>query len=256
LATLGGLQYFLFRRMRRVFNPALLVTTLLVFVFLVWALIAFSAASSNLERAKKDAFDSIAVLERARADAYDANGDESRWLLDSSQPKQAKFYEDAFNQKSDRVAKTPTKTSDDALLTELKQTKKVPPDFKGFLADELRNITFPGEETAALETLRMFLVYRDIDGKIRKLEQDHQHAQAIALCVGTHEGESNWAFIKFDQALATTIKINKDYFTQYLERAKHDLFGLEFAGPLVMALAVAVLTFLGLRPRLKEYSFN
>jgi hypothetical protein len=207
--------------------------------------------------AKEEAFDSIGVLERALADAYDANGDESRWLLEYRTPQQANFYENAFNQKADRVATRPKDLSDEALLQNIKQqTNIVPPGFKGYLADELKNITFPGEKDAALDTLRKFLEYRKIDGQIRQLEKDGKHTEAVALCLGTEKGQSNWVFDQFVKALKETININRNYFIAALKQAKRALTGLEWFGPLVGALAVAVLTFLGLRPRLKEYSLN
>jgi hypothetical protein len=231
LAVLGVVQYFLFRRMRRVFNPALLAASGLVLVFLIWTLTAFHEASVDLKGAKQDAFDSIGVLERARADAYDANGDESRWLLEFRDPTQAKSYEIAFNQKADRVV-------------------------DNYLDAELKNITFPGEMEAASAAVRTFKEYRKIDGDIRKLETQGQHAEAVALCIGTEKGQSNWAFAQFDQALDKTIQINRRYFSVYLERAKHLLTGLEAVGPLAAALGVAVLTVVGLWPRLKEYTVS
>ena len=148
LGVLGGLQYFLFRRFRRVFNPPLLAATVVVLAFLIWTLTAFHTVTVNLKGAKEDAFDSIGVLERAQADAYDANGDESRWLLEYRTPQQANFYEKAFNQKADRVATRPAGLSDEAFLQEIKQlTNKVPGGFEGYLAAELKNITFLGERT-------------------------------------------------------------------------------------------------------------
>ena len=43
-------------------------------------------------------------------------------------------------------------------------------EFKGKLADELNNITFPGEMEAATSTLRAWGQYVAIDNKIRQLE--------------------------------------------------------------------------------------
>ena len=58
------------------------------------------------------------------------------------------------------------------------------------------------------------------------------------------------------KALKETIRINRKNFTADLKQAKRALTGLEWFGPLVEALAVAGLTLLGLRPRLKEYTLH
>ena len=78
---------------------------------------------------------------------------------------------------------------------------------KGYLADELNNITFAGELAAAEETLLKFLDYLKIDQQIRDLKDERQ---AVDLCLGTQPGQSDWAFDQFDQALGKTIKINRD----------------------------------------------
>ena len=74
------------------------------------------------------------------------------------------------------------------------------------------------------------------------------------MCVGTDAGQSDWAFSQFDKALGRTIKINLDQFDKSLYGAADRLTGLDWLLPLGLALAVSLLAFLGLRPRLKEYA--
>ena len=76
----------------------------------------------------------------------------------------------------------------------------------------------------------------------------------MALCLGSQPGESDWAFDQFDTELSKTIAINRKYFDSSLADASGTLAGLDGPVPLGLALAVSVLTFLGLRPRLKEYA--
>src|SRR5205807_1718177 len=82
LGVLVLVQVFLYRRMRRLVNPALAAATLLALVFLGYVLVSFLGQRAALRVAMKDCFESIHLLWQARAQAYDANGDESRWLLD------------------------------------------------------------------------------------------------------------------------------------------------------------------------------
>ena len=204
--------------------------------------------------AKQDAFDSIAVLEAARATAYEANGDESRWLLNKMQggkPDQIQFYANSFQEKARKIAATPSHLSGVELLAEIDRVQKSPAALTGYLAAELNNITFPNEFVAAKETLQKFLDYLKIDQQIRDLKDEQE---AVELCLGTKPGQSNWAFEQFDAALSKTNMINRSYFESSLADATGWLAGLDWLLPLGLALAVSLLTFLGLRPRLNEYA--
>jgi len=254
LAMIVGVKFLLYLHMRRIVNPPLLAAAAVAAVAWLWALLAFWQSSSDIKVAKQDAFDSIAVLEAARATAYEANGDESRWLLSKmhgGSPDQVRSYASAFHEKAAKIAARPSRLSDADLLTEIDRLQKSPTGFTGYLAAELNNITFPNEFVAARETLQNFLVYLKIDQQIRDLKDEQQ---AVELCLGTKPGQSNWAFAQFDTALAKTNKINRSYFESSLAEATSWLTGLDWLLPLGLALAVSLLTFLGLRPRLNEYA--
>lgn len=120
------------------------------------------------------------------------------------------------------------------------------------MGNELNNITFAGDREAAVDTLSNLGVYLDIDQRIRQLQQSGKHKQAIALCVGNNPGESNWAFDQFKDANQKTIDINQATFDKAVDQGFKDVDGFETSTPVVVA-AIALLTLLGLRPRLKEY---
>ncbi|HMD61472.1 MAG TPA: hypothetical protein VKG78_08580, partial [Opitutaceae bacterium] len=101
IGALVATQVFLYRRMRRVLNPPLVAATALSAGFLVCTFAAYGTETHLLKVAKQDAFESIHALWHARAFAYEANGDESRWLLDRSQ---AAVYETSFFDKTARLA--------------------------------------------------------------------------------------------------------------------------------------------------------
>ena len=89
-----------------------------------------------------------------------------------------------------------------------------------YLEDELKNITFPGELEAAEAT------------KSNYLAKD---------------------FVRFDDALGRTLKINQDEFEQAIDRGFRDVANFEIIAPFA-TLAICVLAWIGLRPRLREYS--
>src|SRR6185369_1521827 len=99
---------------------------------------------------KEDAFESVHALWQARSLAYDANGDETRYLLGGMR---STSYETAYK---DKVAKL---TSDAQISAGVLGTGKPPASYKGLFADELRNVTFPGERDAAIVMIRTFSDY-------------------------------------------------------------------------------------------------
>ena len=255
LAAIIGLKVLLFKRMRRVVNPPLLAAAALTALGCLWILVALWQSSADIKTAKQDAFDSIAVLEAARAAAFDSNGDESRWLLvkiHEGDPKQINLYADKFREKAKAVLdKGSWRGSVANWHAEIGRTKKAPLGWKGYLADELNNITFTNELPAAEKSAETFEEYLQIDQQIRDLKDEKA---AVALCLGTQSGQSNWAFDQFDKALGDTIAINQAQFKPNLDLASGRLAGFEIGLPLCLALGVIVLTFFGLRPRMKEYA--
>ena len=192
-------------------------------------LVALWQSSTDIKVAKQDAFDSIKVLEAARAIAYDANGDESRWLLvkmHAGKSDQIQVYADSFQRKAQAIAAYQGRWSEGTLRAEIDRTQKAPAALKGYLADELNNITFPGELLAAEATLLKFLDYLAIDRQIRDLKDERQ---AVELCLGTQPGQSDWAFDQFDQALSKTIAINQSYFKSSLGGRRQPVGGTRLA---------------------------
>ena len=249
LLALAAVQLFLSRRMRRTFNPLLLGATLLTLILTIYAWLAMESERSQLKVAKEDAFASIHALWQARAVAYQANGDESRYLLDQTR---AKDHEEAFLEKSDSLARLPAGMDSNQLLGNLRREKHVE-GFSGFLADELNNITFPGEREAAIRSMTAWQGYLDVDTRIRQFERQGQTRQAIDLCLGTAQGQSNWAFDQFDNALLATLEINQKAFDASVSKGLAAVASLEIKA-LVAAIVIALLCFLGLAPRIREYA--
>lgn len=97
VVVLVALQVGLVRWFRRVFNPALMLATLLVAVLTGLAVATLLDHGDRVRDAKADAFDPYTALARTRALASDANADESRYLI---LPERADFYRAQFTAKS------------------------------------------------------------------------------------------------------------------------------------------------------------
>ena len=249
LAVQISTQLFLTRRMRRTFNPALLAATVLTAWYLLHTLSSFTTVKNHIKVAKEDAFDSVRALWQTRAVAYDANADESRWLLDRPQ---ASNYAGDFHDKAIKISSLPAGGADAVAQTYLNNQKST--TFKGLLADELNNITFPGEREAAVAALQSWERYLAIDTKLRALENAGKHSEAIALCIGNDPGESNWAYNQFDTALDKTLEINQKEFDQNMKAGTALLQSYDLLNPAILLFSI-VLTVAGLMPRLREYAF-
>jgi hypothetical protein len=248
LGVLVALQMFLSRRMRRTLNPMLLAASAIAFIFLGYTTIAFLSAKNHLKVAKEDAFNSMHALRQARALVYGANSDESRYLLDAQL---ASNHERAFFDKIGKVATLPQGATFETVIAESQRGNKVE-GFTGYLADQLNNITFPGEREATASSLRVLANYVAIDQKIRQLKQSGKLPEAIALCIGGNTGESNWAFKQFLDTNQKNYDINDNAFKASIEQGFQDVEYFEIKA-VVVTIAIASLTLFGLRPRLKEY---
>lgn len=102
------------------------------------------------------------------------------------------------------------------------------------------------------DAARAYAAFVEVDQKVRGLENGGQHAKAIALGAGNDPGEANWAFTQFDQAVSRTIEVNQKKFDEAIARGFAATAGYDYVAPGV-AFLVILLTFIGLRPRMKEY---
>jgi hypothetical protein len=253
VVALFGLQSFLFKRMRRILNGPLVAATVVAVLLPGFLAYRYTTARSSLRLAKEDAFDSIHSLVRARALAFDANGDESRFLLDTGN---TRGFDVSFRSKVQSLStsgtKSPPSKSDLAKRKQHATSGRKDPD-TGLFWDELDNVTFPGEYDAAARMVAGFRDYLTIDARIRKLAAQGKQDDAVELCIGTRPDESNAAFDSFDAALGSTVDINRAAFDREINTTSQALATAEVTTLLLWGLLVG-LVWLGLRPRLAEYT--
>ncbi|WP_280693268.1 hypothetical protein [Kitasatospora sp. GAS204B] len=255
LGVLAALQRTLTVRYRRLISPPLVAALLLTAIGLGYGLSLVSGTKDRLHNAKANAYDSVIALSRAKAIAYDSNADESRWLSD---PSRGDGYQQSFLDKSRQIAKLDGSTLaayDTALDTAIAAHQSSPADvtFGGYLGDEERNITFPGEQQAADQVLADFRTYQQDDRKIRQFVQQGHLADAIAFDTGTATGQSDGDFSQLSDAFDKVVAINQQAFDSSIQQSDSALgTGAAVAAALLLAGALA-LTVLAVRPRLREY---
>jgi hypothetical protein len=124
--------------------------------------------------------------------------------------------------------------------------------FKGYLYDTLSNVTFAEERDSVDTALSQWIKYVKLDQQVHSLEYDSKHSQAIDLSVGDAEGQGNFEFARFDEALGTAIKINQANFDSSIDSAFKTLgkFPYVMLGFLITIIAACIL---GMKSRMDEY---
>lgn len=225
--ALVSFQVFLFRRTRRIFNPMLLLGTLLVGATVYFGGDALEGAQRSLRAAKEDAFDSLHLAWQARAVAYGARGDETRFLLD---PSSAAAFQQAF----------------DARVRQLT-------DVDGLFEREISRASFPGEKISASAARRDLDAFLGVDRRLRALDSDGQHDGALELALGHPADGALASFARFDKALGDTLDILQRAFVAQTLECDETLRRLSIAAPLLALLVIAGALF-GVQGRLKEYA--
>jgi hypothetical protein len=240
IAALLWCQVFLYLRTRRILNLPLLGSTALAIAFVVFLTGRFNDAREDLAIARQDAFASIHLLWKVRATANDAAGDEIRALLDRER---ASRYEPGFDEKVRLLTSVPTQ----ALTVSGQKSRKA----QGFFGEALDNVTFSGEREALEAMTAGFRAYYELDRQLRTQSRKTDNAsQQAAIAMAT--GGADQAFDRFDSAVQRATAINRLVFEQVLREGDQGLRRAELFDPL-FALSIALLGFLGLRPRIREY---
>jgi hypothetical protein len=242
LLVLGGTQAWLAFRFKRLVSLPLAAASVLVFGTIVHCAVALETATEQVRVAKEDAFDSIHALWRARAIALDAASDEALYVLGGPGTDETAF--------ADRSLQLARGSLDDESIRGLLGHQPV--ELRGLIADELRNVTFQGEEQAAV----------NLAGAYRDYECAHEDAAvqvrrgsaplAVSRCLG-NGGDVRGRLERFDECLGSTLDINQRGFDGSVAMAFDEVSGLP-AVAAVASLAVAGLAWLGVRPRLREYA--
>lgn len=232
LVLLVGAQVFYMKRFRRVLSIPMAAATAIVAVFFGYVLIQSSSVSANSRAARDDAFDSVHIIWRARAEAVSVRRAELMIALD---PARTAEYKKAFETSANRVLRLPEGQTFDRVTGELK-SKNISDDLGGYLASEMRSVDFDGEHDAAVSAVQAFGRYIN-----------------AAKAGGNVTTTTGQAFNSFLTNLDAVRDINQNQFDAKATKAQSALSGLALAD-LLVSLLVALLIYVGINPRIKEYS--
>jgi hypothetical protein len=255
VALLVALQVMLAVRFRRLINPALALATVIAIAFTAVTGTRFYAEYTHAHVARFDSFTSIQALSMAKAVSNDANADESRFIVD---PVHTAQYQQAYLDKSQEIANVGSNVSyaqylpllDADVAAYLRNNSDI--RFGGFLGQEFRNITFPGERQAATKALLAFRVYETDDRTLRAMTKTNL-AQAVGYDMNVSPDDSDGAFNAYINALQSDININLAAFAQAVSDGQGGANGGFLIVETLAALLIIGLVYAGVRPRLAEY---
>jgi hypothetical protein len=244
IAQLVSLQVFLSLRTKRTINLPLLLSTILIGIFTIWASVLIQSSGDKLQVAKEDAFTNLHTLRQARSMAYLTNANESRALFLKSFAAQ---YQQAFTTNIQKIITVPANSS----LTQIAATTAKgdrSPNVGGFLGKTLGDKFVPGEAAALSETLLALDKYLATNQRIRNLATSNLNA---AVTVAAQDSSFNG----FLQASQRAIDIHKQDFDRAVNDSLEPLENFEGQSWSLLVLVI-FLVFWGLRPRIKEYDFR
>jgi hypothetical protein len=222
VALLAMMQFWLTRRFRRSWNPALLAATALSIVFAVGAMIVLSAQAGRMSDARGEDLDPYLALSRLRAVGYDAAADTSRYLVSAN----LAFYRDDFTAKSDCLTPANPATGHGC---------------------------GPGlADLAGTEAVQRWQAYRRDHEKVVSLAGAGRSEAAVEAVTGIRRGDAAFDFAYFDAAVGAVTDVRKQGFDRALSGAERTLRGWVVI-PIVVLGLVILLVPLGVRRRLAEY---
>jgi hypothetical protein len=249
-----GTGIYLWKTTKRILNLGVLLAVFLSVILAFQVFFATEGSAYRLKVITKDAFDSIHWLWSARATAEDAYGARARVLLfahSDDQPAALRNLEDT----QEKILRLPP---GQITLNGLQNNPEPAeilaknPQFRGYLADELRNITFPGEREAALAAVQAWSRYSESDQQTAVLETNNRHSEAVALHLSKALSGGLGSAARVDQAFQLVIEINQAVFDKTVAEGLNKLQGLDWIVA-VLCLGVMIATTAGIWPRIREY---
>ncbi len=237
-------QAFVRRRFHRRRNPRLLAATLLVAVAVGASGAGAAQAGQTIRTAEDRTYVRLLNLWNARALLYDANGNESLSLI---------AREPAARATADAAFRAQTRQLVDRPLTDelVRDARRGVVRFNGRLADELRAARSGEERDGAVHVLDLYRRFMDVDGAVRARAAAGSPAEAIALTLGTNQGQLTFAFADVDWYLGVAIQRLRGQFDDSMTFAERVLVATAVLD--LLGLTIVALGFRGLRPRIEEY---
>jgi hypothetical protein len=243
LVVLIHTQIYVRARFRRRRNHRLISATLLLLIVSAGTALETFHAAQLVRTAESQSYVRLLNLYQVRALAYDANRTEGLSVIARGE---GAPFDRSFQLATAALVDRPVTDSD------IEAARQGTVDFNGLLADEVRSATNPSGRGQAIETLQAYQRFLQADAAVRTRALHGDQAGATTLALGTAPGQLVFAFDELDYNLGVTIQTVQDQFDTTIGAAE---LPLQVSVAIqVLVPAIAGLAFLGLRPRIAEYT--
>jgi hypothetical protein len=243
LVLLVRTQRYVKARFRRRRNHRLMAATLLLVLVSAGTAGASVQAARSVSSAESRSYVRLLNLWQARAVAYDANRTEGLSVIARGE---GTSFDRSFQLATAALVDRPMT----AQLIQAARQGRV--GFNGLIADELRSATTDREKDMAMQVLQAYDRFLQADAAVRARLLRGDQTGATTLALGTAPAQLVYAFDELDISLGVTIQMVQDEFDTTIGSAELPLAAA--VAIQVLAPAIAGLAFLGLRPRIAEYT--
>jgi len=220
-------QRWLFTRTHRRLNAGLVVASVAGVVAVLWLLIALAVARADLLTARDQGSAPVAALAQADIAALRARADESLTLIDAS--------------------------GDDNFQADfLGVQRRLGPGPGTLLSTAVAAADGSPGAAQARAAASAATTWYGVHKKVRSLDNNGQHTQAVQLVTVPGAGHSGTVFAGLDGSLTRAIAADQAVAAANAAAGQNAFTGLE-AGVIVLALIMAAACFRGMSRRLAEY---
>lgn len=229
VAALGGAQWYLARRTRRLLNPGLLVATAAALVSLIWITTAWGAAVKRLEASRVHGSAQVELLVEARTTVLRARGDEALVLVARGN---GAHFEESYEQTMAQLVNA---------------------DGTGLLQRAHAQATDPRARDALATALVEAESWRQAHEALRGLVERGDWDEAARQLVGSEASSTAGVVARLDEAIGFAIARGAARHGQEAQRAAAALSHVDAAQTGLTAVAVLAAA-IGFWPRIREYA--
>ena len=215
------------RRTNRVLNVGLVGAGLAVLVSLAWLAVAYTSARSDLLHAQARGSATVEAIALVGIAAQEAHADESLTLIDNTGDD---TYQDDYAKQQRALGSGPG-----SLLATAQTVARGTP-----------------AEPAVTAAVRDGSAWFAAHAKVRSMDNNGGHAQALASALGTDSGDAGLSFSRLSDDISSAIESDQAVFDATARSASSAYDGLA-AGLIVLTLLTAAACAWGLSRRLAEY---
>jgi hypothetical protein len=235
LVAIVGASVVMTRRSRRLINPFMVLAALATIGGAGWLVASDVRAGNDIDEARDDAYESIALTAQIQTAGFGARTSESIALIAGDA---------AARQEADEAGRRLTTIDVDATVADLVRGGEADPSAEGLFFTAAREADSPRERAAVAEAMVRWQRYTDTVDQLRSASAEAARAIAVGPASATFNG--------FNFSVESVLAENRSQFLEAIARADDRTSALSTI-TLVLPLLAAAAALAGLQIRINEY---